>query len=166
MKNVEELSLLIKATYRENQRRTTEALRAIDISPAQSEVLRILKLTGPMSLGELGNYLIAEGGHPSRLVDRMVQSGFVSREAAEDDRRRIEIALTPLGEEKVREIQQVRESIMAASAPFRDKHDVDQIRVILREFLQGSRWLDVIDKRIELSRQSKQHDANAEDSPT
>lgn len=166
MKSIEELTLLIKATYRENKRRNTEALRAIDISPAQSEVLRILDLSGPMSLGELGNYLIAEGGHPSRLVDRMVQSGYLRREAAEEDRRRIEISLTPLGRDKVDEIQQVREKIMADSAPFRAKHDLEQFRGILREFLQGSRWLDVIDKRIELSRQSEQGEAKFEDPPS
>lgn len=31
----------------------------------------------PMSLGELDDYLIAEGGHPSQLVDRLVQADYV-----------------------------------------------------------------------------------------
>jgi MarR family transcriptional regulator, organic hydroperoxide resistance regulator len=52
-----------------------------------------------LSLGELGALLIAEGGHPSRLVDRLVEAGLAHRQQAEHDRRQIEISCTALGSE-------------------------------------------------------------------
>ena len=90
----EELSLLIKATYRESERQLAEAFQSLGITPAQAEVLLVLQQAEPLSLGELGDLLVAEGGHPSRLVDRLVRAGYVRRQADLGDRRRIEISLT------------------------------------------------------------------------
>ena len=147
---IEKLSLLIKAAHRENRRRTTEFLLPLDITPAQSEVLSIIEAVGPISLGELGEYLIVEGGHPSRLVDRMVQSGFLDRRPAEDDRRRIELTLTPKGRDKVAAIQVARQKVISHAQPIWERHDIEMLEAFLRDFLSGSRWLDIIEKRYEL----------------
>lgn len=86
---VEELGLLLKAAMREAERRLNDLLRPFGLTTGQAEVLQLLERHGQMSLGELGGLLVAEGGHPSRLVDRMVQAGYVIRDHAVDDRRRI-----------------------------------------------------------------------------
>jgi DNA-binding MarR family transcriptional regulator len=94
---VEELGLLLKAAMREAERRLNDLLRPLGLTTGQAEVLQLLERHGPMSLGELGTLLVAEGGHPSRLVDRMVQSGYVIRDHATDDRRRITLRASERG---------------------------------------------------------------------
>ncbi|WP_405728485.1 MarR family transcriptional regulator [Streptomyces sp. NBC_01537] len=99
MDAIEEFGLLVKALTREADRRINDLLRPLGITTSQAEALQLLDRYGPLSLGELGTLLIAEGGHPSRLVDRLVASGLLQRESASDDRRRIEISCTPRGRE-------------------------------------------------------------------
>jgi MarR family transcriptional regulator, organic hydroperoxide resistance regulator len=87
----------VKAADREIQRRMNEQLRPYGITAAQAEAIVVIGETQPVSLKELGALLIAEAGHPSRLVDRLVEAGYVRREAAGDDRRRVELSLTEKG---------------------------------------------------------------------
>src|SRR4051794_34681348 len=92
-----ELGLLVKAGQRELERRMNEAMRPLGLTGAQADALAVIGQAGPLSLKDLGELLIAEAGHPSRLVDRMVEAGLVERRAAGDDRRRVELSLTPQG---------------------------------------------------------------------
>lgn len=149
----EELSLLIKAVYRESERQLTEAFRDFEITPAQAEVLLVLYRTEPMSLGELGDHLIAEGGHPSRLVDRLVQSGDVERRAAVDDRRRVELLLTDQGRSRAQQVAAVKQKMLAAARPLMSQHDIAPMKHLLETYLQGSRWA----KTVEMRRQLSQH---------
>jgi DNA-binding MarR family transcriptional regulator len=96
---IEEIGLLLKAAMRESERRLNDLLRPLGITTGQAEVLQILERYGPMSLGELGALLVAEGGHPSRLVDRMVNAGYVEREQSDGDRRRLRLRPTERGKE-------------------------------------------------------------------
>jgi len=97
--DVEYLGLLIKGVAREADRRINDLLRPLGITACQAEALQLLDRYGPLSLGELGVLMIAEGGHPSRLVDRLVEAGLAHRQQAEHDRRQIEISCTPGGSE-------------------------------------------------------------------
>ena len=97
--DIERLGLLTKAVSREADRRQSELLRPLGITPSQAEVLQLLALQGPLSLGELGNLVLFEGGHPSRLVDRLVSAGLLERTENHADRRRIDITCTARGRE-------------------------------------------------------------------
>jgi DNA-binding MarR family transcriptional regulator len=113
MDEIEELGLLLRAAVREADRRVNELLRPVGITASQAEALQILARWGPMSLGELGDLLVAEGGHPSRLVDRMVTAGLVERRPAPDDRRRVELMPTARG-------RQLADSAREHKTAFRD----------------------------------------------
>jgi DNA-binding MarR family transcriptional regulator len=47
-----------------------EAMRPLGLTGAQADALVVIAQASPVSLKELGELLIAESGHPSRLVDR------------------------------------------------------------------------------------------------
>src|SRR5918998_3877643 len=85
-----EFALLIKAIQRELERQTNEAMRPLGLTGAQADAISVLAQAGPLSLKDLGDLLIAEARHPSRLVDRLVEAGLVQRRAATADRRRVE----------------------------------------------------------------------------
>ncbi|MGK7872106.1 MAG: MarR family winged helix-turn-helix transcriptional regulator [Xenococcaceae cyanobacterium] len=152
----EEISLLIKAAYRESERRLTEAFQSLGITPAQAEVLLILQQTEPLSLGELGDFLIAEGGHPSRLVDRLFQAGYVQRQSALDDRRRLEISLTEQGKAMAQQVSEVKQRMLTAARPLMEQYDIEPMKNLLETYLQGSQWAKTVEMRRQLAQKSSE----------
>src|SRR3712207_6300113 len=106
-----ELALLVKAAQRELERRMNDAIRPLGVTGAQADALVVIGQSEPISLKDLGELLIAEAGHPSRLVDRLVEAGLVERREAGDDRRRVELSLTGQGRSLVGRIRAAREEV-------------------------------------------------------
>jgi len=108
MTRAERIRYLILAVQREGNRRLTTDLKPLGLTPAQSEVLRILGDHAPMTLTELGQMLVCESGtNPSRLVDKLVDGGLVSRMQGETDRRRVSLTLTDAGGSREAEVRAV-----------------------------------------------------------
>ena len=98
MKVVEELRYLVLAIQREGNRLLAAELRPLGITPSQAEVLRVLRDHGPLTLNALGGLLVCETGNsPSRLVDRLVAQGLVTRGIDAVDRRYLALSLTTKG---------------------------------------------------------------------
>ena len=95
----DELRYLILAVQREGSRRLAARLRDAGLTPAQAEVLDVLRDRAPLSLAELGRLLVCETGSPSRLVDALVQRGLVARTPSPQDRRVVSLTLTEAGRE-------------------------------------------------------------------
>lgn len=76
-----------------------ELLKPHGLSPAQYNVLRILRGAGEAGLpcGEIGARLIARDPDVTRLVDRMERRGLVSRARSRDDRRVVRVGATAAG---------------------------------------------------------------------
>src|SRR3954451_11891975 len=107
-----ELALSVKAASRELEQRTNEAMRPLGVTAAQADALLVIARAGPLSLKDLGDLLIAEAGHPSRLVDRLVEAGLVERRAAGEDRRRVELSLTAKGRRLEKRVVEARQGIL------------------------------------------------------
>lgn len=95
---IEELRYLVLAAQREGNRRLTDALRPLDVTPAQAEVLGVLAgSTAPLSVKELGALLVCETGSPSRLTRTVVTSGWAEQVPDDVDGRLTRLRLTPAG---------------------------------------------------------------------
>ena len=94
---MDELRYLILAAQREGSRTMHDALRDLELTPAQAEVLDVLGRHQPVTLVELGRLLVCELGSPSRLVDSMVRRGLVSRTPHPHDKRAVTMELTESG---------------------------------------------------------------------
>jgi DNA-binding MarR family transcriptional regulator len=71
--------------------RQATALRPLGLTPAQSEVLRLLGEHAPLTLTGLGELLVCESGtNPSRLVE----PGLVSRTTPDAGGRQVILQLT------------------------------------------------------------------------
>ena len=105
----EELRYLILALQREGNRELTDALRPLNLTPAQAEVLRVLAQFEELTLIELGERLVCETGSPSRLVKTMVSLGYVIKTPDELDRRAVRLSLTPHGKSLVHHLDQVED---------------------------------------------------------
>jgi DNA-binding MarR family transcriptional regulator len=95
--------------------------------------------------------LIAEAGHPSRLVDRLVEAGLVERRAAQDDRRRVELKLTPSGRRLARRVEKARQELFDASRPEVGGQRLVAATAVLRQLLEGTPAGEVIERRRRLA---------------
>ena len=75
--------------------------RPFDITPSQYNVLRILRGAGADGLcrNGLSDRMVTATPDTSRLLDRMERAGWVTRERAEDDRRKVSTHITQSGME-------------------------------------------------------------------
>jgi DNA-binding MarR family transcriptional regulator len=142
-----ELALCVKAAQRGLERFMNDAMQPLGITGAQADAIFVIGQAGPISLRELGDLLIAEAGHPSRLVDRLVEAGFVERRAASDDRRRIELSLTPRGRRIEKRIRVVREEAFGFARELVGDRDVESTLDLLRHLLQATPYAELIDRR-------------------
>ncbi|WEV74431.1 MarR family winged helix-turn-helix transcriptional regulator [Bifidobacterium sp. ESL0798] len=92
--------------------RLNEGLRPLGISCVQADALMALQGLQPCGLKDLSTHLIAESGHPSRLVARMRRSGLVEVAPSPEDGRAMLISLTAKGERLAKESCKVRQNII------------------------------------------------------
>src|SRR5260370_4657720 len=100
-------------------------MRPVGLTGPQADALVVIGQAGPLSLTTLGDLLIAEAGHPSRLVDRLVDAGLVERRPAEDDRRRVELSLTPKGHRLEKRILAAREGVLGLARQIVGDRDLE-----------------------------------------
>jgi DNA-binding MarR family transcriptional regulator len=149
VRQAELVHYLVLAAQREGTRRLTRELRAIGLTPSQSEVLHILGDHGPLSLTEVGELLVCESGtNPSRLVDRLVGAGLVERVVAANDRRRVTLSLTCTGRGLEAGVRMVQDGLYLdldlASAGL----DLGPVLELLRRLSAGSPAGDALENRI------------------
>jgi MarR family transcriptional regulator, organic hydroperoxide resistance regulator len=145
-----ELALAVKAAQRELDRRSNDAMRPLGLTGAQADALTVIRQTQPISLKDLGDLLIAEAGHPSRLVDRLVESGWVERREAKDDRRRVVLSLTPAGRELEGQAAETRQQLLDLGHATIGDRDVQAATDVLRDLLQFSAFAELLERRREL----------------
>ncbi len=84
----------------------SEALKAYGITPTQYNVLRILRGAGKEGLcrNEVRDRLVAQVPDATRLLDRMVEMGLVSRDRDTPDRRYVTARITAKGTKLVTDL--------------------------------------------------------------
>ncbi len=116
MRTAERVRYAVLAAQREGNRWLAAELRQLALTPSQAEVLRVLGDHAPLSLSGLGSLLVCESGtNPSRLVDRLVEAGLVSRTSPDSgDRRQVSIELTREGRALEVQVDQIEQRLYAA----------------------------------------------------
>jgi len=142
-----EFALAVKALQREFERGSNELTKPLGLTGPQADALVVIGQAQPIALKDLGRLLIAEAGHPSRLVDRLVEAGLVERRAAEDDRRRIELTLTPAGRRLARRVEKVRQELFDASRPHVDEKRLAATTGVLLQLLEDTPAGELITRR-------------------
>lgn len=97
----EYLKLFINIIYTGNwlNNETLKKLKPYNISPQQYNVLRILKGQYPkaISVNNIIDRMLDKSSNASRLVDKLKQKELVEREVCPNDRRQVDIKITPKG---------------------------------------------------------------------
>jgi DNA-binding MarR family transcriptional regulator len=88
----------------------------IDITPHHYEIMHLLENNNNLCIGEIGSELQISKAQMTQLIDKLVELGMVERSADENDRRAVNIVLTPkavvLKQQRVNEmIEATREAV-------------------------------------------------------
>lgn len=105
-----QINILFTASWINLQ--TTKLLKQYNISPQQFNILRILKgmHPEPATVKLLTERMIDKMSNASRLVEKLKQKGLVEREASEEDRRRVDVYITPEGIDLIEKASQAIDS--------------------------------------------------------
>ena len=151
-----ELALSLKAAHRGLDRAANEAMEPLGVTAAQADALTVIRLAGPLSLKELGELLIAEAGHPSRMVDRLVEAGLVERRPAEGDRRRVVLTLTSRGRRLEKRAAAARGEVLELGRHLVGDRDVAPTLEFLRELLAPTDYGDLLARRRALAEREEE----------
>ena len=147
MQPVEELRYLMLAVQREGNRTLTEALRPLELTPSQAEVLRVLQEFQPLSLIALGDLLICETGSPSRLVNGMVEAGLIERVPSITNRRMVTLTLTEKGQERAERVCEVEKMLYLTITELLGGVLLADIHALLWRFIEGRSAGDALARR-------------------
>lgn len=83
-----------------------EVMKSHDLSPEQFNVLRILRgqKGKPANMGVIQERMVAKTSNTTRLVDKLLLKGLVSRAVCPGNRRKMEIAITQKGLDLLKEL--------------------------------------------------------------
>jgi DNA-binding MarR family transcriptional regulator len=83
------------------------ALQTEDLSIQQYNVLRILRGRKgvPACLESITNDMIHRMSNTSRLVDKLIEKGYVERKPCKENRRKVDIYITPKGLEVIERLE-------------------------------------------------------------
>ena len=76
-----------------------ELLKRYDVSPEQYNVLRILRgqKGAAVNMCEIQERMLAKNSNTTRLIDKLLLKNYVTREVCPENRRKMEILITPQG---------------------------------------------------------------------
>ncbi|MEC8401928.1 MAG: MarR family transcriptional regulator [Bacteroidota bacterium] len=95
----QQLALTVLHTASSMLSRHRTLLKPHGVTPEQFNILRILKgqQGQPIALRDISSRMIDRNSNTSRLIDKLTEKGLVQRESCPNDRRRVDIVLTPEG---------------------------------------------------------------------
>lgn len=108
--------------------------RRLGVSPTETQCLYVLSRFGPATPGELARRVNLTSGATTRMLDRLLAAGHITRSPDPHDRRRVVVA--PAGDGIAR-IAAMYEPLNADLAGLLDEFDVDGLRR-LAEFARGA----------------------------
>ena len=148
MQPVEEFRYLVLAAQREGNRILTEALRPLDLTPSQAEVLRVLQEQQPLSLIALGDLLVCESGSPSRLVNGLVEADLVKRVPNASNGRMVTLTLTETGEEMATRVRAVEAALYEFIAESIEGQSLSESIAVLWRLVEGRPAGEALARRI------------------
>ena len=83
------------------------AAEAVGLTPRQYQAMLAIKGTPtgePLAIGDLAAQLQVRHHSAVGLVDRLVEQGLAKRDVAPEDRRRVQLSLTPRGERLLQQL--------------------------------------------------------------
>jgi DNA-binding MarR family transcriptional regulator len=136
MDAIEEFRYLVLAAQREGARALTAALKEHDLTPSQAEAIAVLRdAQRPLTVREVGDRLVCEGGSPSRLMATLNRKGLVQSSGSSQDRRTTPLSLTDKGTTAARAVGHIEQDLYAALALVLSDSQLNAALPVLRDLV-------------------------------
>jgi DNA-binding MarR family transcriptional regulator len=133
MDSIEEFRYLVLAAQREGARALAAALKEHDLTPSQAEAIAVLRdAQRPLTVREIGERLVCEGGSPSRLMTTLAQKGLVESTVGSQDRRTTLQSLTDKGRKAARSVSAIEQDLYSALGLMLSADQLDAAIPVLR----------------------------------
>ncbi len=133
------LELMIQVSSRFREERRWKA--GMDLSVPQMILLLILHRHGPCKAGDLARELRVTQGVVTRMVDRLLEKGLVSRSRLPDDRRMVLLSLTPQGKRLATRLERQHAQDIKGflrSIPAQERRDLLDIFKRIKNYLEST----------------------------
>ena len=94
----------------------TACFKPLGLTGVQAEAIIALDALGSATLKQLSAHLVAESGHPSRLVSRLVDDGLITRTTSAADGRAVVLELTDRGRDLAAQAREARQPLLTKFA--------------------------------------------------
>lgn len=113
-----------------------QALKPFDVSAQQFNVLRILRgqKGKPANLSTLNERMVTKMSNTTRLVDKLLNKGYVDRITCPSNRRKVEINITNKGNAALRKMDQVMDNVENELLQQFSKKELEQLNLLLHKF--------------------------------
>ena len=114
----------------------TKALKPYDVSIQQFNVLRILRgqKDTPANLSTINERMINKMSNTTRLVDKLIQKGYVERSVCESNRRKVDITITPEGKKCLEQMDRVMKETEEGLLEDFSLQELDELNQLLNKF--------------------------------
>lgn len=114
----------------------TCALKPYGISIQQFNVLRILRGQGdkPANLSTINDRMVTKMSNTTRLVDKLLNKGYVERNICPDNRRKVEIRITDKGLDVLNDIDGIKVETEKAIVENFSQKDLETLNELLDKF--------------------------------
>ena len=127
----------LRSIVRELRLASREAEQRVGVHGAQLHALRQLSDSPTMSLTELADRTHTDISSVSVVVSRLVEQGLVARRSADDDRRRLALALTARGRSLLRRAPETGSSRLLRAAAHLSDREVHALASGLGKLVAG-----------------------------
>ena len=127
----------LRSIVRELRLASREAEQRVGVHGAQLHALRQLSDSPTMSLTELADRTHTDISSVSVVVTRLVEQGLVARKTADDDRRRLALALTARGRSLLRRAPETGSSRLLRAAAHLSDREVHMLANGLGKLVAG-----------------------------
>jgi len=116
-----------------------EVLKQYDLSSEQFHVLRILQdqKGKPANMCVIQEKMIAKTSNTTRLVDKLLLKGLVTREVCSENRRKIEVSITGKGLELLKDVKPVLETYEEMLAINLTQNELEELNFLLEKYRAG-----------------------------
>ncbi|MFO0904883.1 MAG: MarR family transcriptional regulator [Pirellulales bacterium] len=130
----QEVFLNLWRTYDRLRQLEDDLFLQFDLTPQQYNALRLLRAAHPDAVPtlELGARLVSRAPDITRLLDKLADRGWIARERPADNRRVVQVAITPAGIELLERIAEPLQECHARQLGHLSAAELKQLVALLR----------------------------------
>lgn len=90
--------------YSSFDKKSSDSIKKFGLTQPQFAVIEVIGHLGPLKIGEICDKMLVTGGNMTLVLDNIEKLGYIERVPSRDDRRAINIQLTPAGQKLFEEV--------------------------------------------------------------